>query len=251
MERVEFVLEPNDQRIACMLNPESLTVRRRAGVSAGRGGAIAGAGVSDDLLRSTGGGATEVELDLLFAAELLAQPQPENFDVRDWTRPLFELTENTGESGHYSAPRAARFLLGKTWNMRVVILAASERFGELSASGVPRRSWLKLLLRRVPESPIRPHPAVAVEAGEVPDVLEPRPMRAPAELDDMAVYETQGGPGTSLERLDQIAFRLYRDASRWRDLARWNDIEDPLATEGGRTLRVSSPGNGTTEWGTP
>ena len=72
MERVAFLVERTGQRIGCMLNPEGLTVERVAGLV--RRSPLAGpmnAGrLADDPLLYTGGGRTEMVLDLLFDTSL-------------------------------------------------------------------------------------------------------------------------------------------------------------------------------------
>ena len=72
MERVTFLVEPGQERLGCLLNPESLVTRRRAGIEPRRsiGGPVTGAGMRDDRLLFTGGGRTEFELDLLFDVTL-------------------------------------------------------------------------------------------------------------------------------------------------------------------------------------
>ena len=53
MERVAFLLERTGERIACLLNPESLVLRRRAGLRSRQsaGGLVTGAELADDLAR--------------------------------------------------------------------------------------------------------------------------------------------------------------------------------------------------------
>jgi hypothetical protein len=55
MERVAFLIEDTGQRIGCLLNPESLVVRRTAGVQPRRsaGGALTGTSLPDDPLLFT------------------------------------------------------------------------------------------------------------------------------------------------------------------------------------------------------
>src|SRR5258705_7174336 len=74
MERVTFLVERTGDRIPCLLNPESLEVRRSAGIvrRRGAGGAILGNPRTDDPLVATGGGVTEYELKLLFDVDVLA-----------------------------------------------------------------------------------------------------------------------------------------------------------------------------------
>jgi hypothetical protein len=72
MERVTFLLEDTGARLVCMLNPETLTVRRQAGVQPRRSvhGVVTGKGLADNQLLYTGGGKTELDLELLFDIQL-------------------------------------------------------------------------------------------------------------------------------------------------------------------------------------
>jgi hypothetical protein len=94
------------ERIACMLNPEDLIVRRLAGVRPRRsaGGPLTGAGLADDALLFTGGGTTELHLNLLFDVSL-ASSSAKITDVRDLTYPLWQLAENAADEQNYGSKR--------------------------------------------------------------------------------------------------------------------------------------------------
>lgn len=234
MERAAFLIEPGGQRVDCMLNPQSLTIQRRAGVVAQRGGAIAGAGVSDDLLRATGGGTTEFSLQLLFDTELSPNREAMGVDVRSWTRPLWDLCENRTENGSLSAPAAARFLFGKTWNLRVAVLAASERFGEFTPAGVPRRSWLSLLLQRVPEDPLEP---ASIGGGSVATDAATSDSPLPASLgmtEGSEASESLNSVDLSAlasGRPDLVAHSSFGCAARWREVLALPDVIAPADAE--------------------
>ena len=74
-----------------------MVIRRNAGVRQRltASGQLTGAGLADDPLLFTGGGRTELELDLLFDVSL-AGSSYHSKDVRDMTRPLWNLAENAG-----------------------------------------------------------------------------------------------------------------------------------------------------------
>ncbi len=246
MERVAFLIEPGATRIGCLLNPESLTVRRLSGITKREtaGGAIAGRGLSDDVLQFTGGGTTEIDLALLFDIGL-AGSTIASCDVRDLTAPLWQLSENASEDGSYGCPPTVRFVWGKGWNIPGVIAAVSERLDDFSADGIPRRSWLRLRLIRVPE----PAPRTAglgqpLIIPQLPDVLEAQPA-VPA--DDAPVHEVLGGTVESEgsdanivrgDRIDTIAFRYCGDPAAWRLIAYMNDLVDPLRIAAGTLLRL-------------
>lgn len=253
MERVAFLVEPGGRRIGCLLNPEDVTLRRSTGVVRRRsaGGAIAGAGLSDDPLLFTGGGTTELELELLFDVELAGSTDA-SVDVRDLTRPLWQLSENAAEDGSFGRPPTVRFVWGKHWNVPGVVTSVAERFERIAPDGVPGRSWLRLRLVRVPEPPPRPvAPTLDLGAPALPDVLEPA---QGVGLANELVHEIAGGVdepypgpgeeggGPPEERLDQLAWRYLGDPSLWPLLAALNDVADPLRLARGLRLRVPAAG---------
>ena len=166
MEKVALLIDGTGQRIRCLLNPETLVLRRTAGIEARStaGGQLTGAGLSDQPLLFTGGGVTEIELDLLFDVSL-AGSSIQSDNVRDLTRPLWDLAENRGE-GDEQRPPQVRFLWGKVWDIPAVVMAVAERLEHFSPSGAPRRAWLRLLLRRVNDAGLESPAPVLSLPGE-------------------------------------------------------------------------------------
>lgn len=198
MERVAFLVEETNERIEGLLNPESLLVRRRAGVRARRSatGEMAGAERSDDPLIYTGGGRTEYELELLFDTDLTASTVVAD-DVRELTRPLWDLAETTDEA---MAPRPllVRFVWGKSWNVPGVVVRVSERLERFTESGAPQRSWLKMEFVRVdpaaaePSAPPVTPPATLEEAAALADA-------------DALTHELVAGGGAGATEADEAA----------------------------------------------
>jgi len=248
MERVAFLIERTGQRIGCMLNPEGLTLRRATGVLARRlpGGAIAGAGLSDDPLIFTGGGRTELDLDLLFDIEI-AGSSVTSRDVRELTGPLWRLTENAREDGAFGRPPTVRFLWGTGWNIPGIIVSIAERLERFDQDGLPMRSWLRLRLVRTAEPPaevVGGAKSLGIAVPELPDVLEGSPETPiPGEQQHEVLgarsseSPTDPIPGHS-ERLDQIAHQWSGDPSHWRVLAYLNNVIDPLRIIPGTILRL-------------
>lgn len=174
MERVAFLIEETNERIGCLLNPETLVMRRVAGVRPRRSatGQLTGEGLTDDPLLYTGGGRTELDLDLLFDVSL-AGSSITTEDVRDLTLPLWELAENADRQEGYGQPPLVRFIWGKSWNIPGVILAVSERLESFTPEGVPRRSWLRLRMLRANEPPPDATPArsgsLSLDETEIPE----------------------------------------------------------------------------------
>lgn len=258
MERVAFLLERTGERLGCLLNPESLVVRRTAGVHPRRtlGGQLSGARLADDPLLYTGGGMTELRLDLLFDVTL-AGSTIESEDVRDLTRPLWELAENASGNDGYGRPPLVRFVWGKSWNIPGVVAAVAERLEHFTAQGTPQRSWLRMRLLRVSE-PAAPS-AAAQTAEQLPfsteDLAGLSAAGAPAEGIEMHAIVGGGASlpeeelpaegvdavsGGSTERLDELAYRYYGNPAYWRALAALNGIDDPLHLVAGGLLRIAS-----------
>jgi len=242
VERVAFVVERTSERISCMLNPESVVLRRLAGVTQRRlaGGLVTGAELADDPLFFTGGGTTELTLNLLFDVDLaqgstIESPQ----DVRVLTGPLWSLSENARSGPEQGGPIAVRFVWGKAMNVRGIITAVAERLERFTIEGVPQRSWLRMRMLRVAES------EADLEGGALPPPPLPDLTEAPPELpngptlmhaiagDAAPPDEEVGEEGGSSERLDLLAHQYYGDPSQWRMLAWLNDIADPLRLEAG------------------
>jgi hypothetical protein len=250
MERVAFLIERTGERLGCMLNPESVVMRRLAGVRARQSasGPLTGARLKDDPLLYTGGGRSELILDLLFDVTL-AGSSITTEDVRDLTRPLAELAEGVAGEDGYTQPPVVRFVWGKHWNILGVVAAVAERLEYFTPVGAPQRSWLRMRLVRVSEPEASTGPASQAPIPELPEDLE-----IPAE--QLGIHEVVGEglggtPGeeeveseeaeeepSSSERLDEIAYRLYGDCRFWRVIAQFNDIENPLEVEAGLVLRI-------------
>jgi hypothetical protein len=235
MERVAFLVEPGGERIACMLNPESLVMRRWTGVRPMRpvGALAAGNTIGDDPLLQTGGGTTEVVVDLLFDVSLAEGPAPLN-DVRDLTRPLWQLSENARPS--QPGARVVRFVWGKTWNVRVVIAAIAERVESFDGDGAPGRSWLRMRMLRIDDPAPREQAASSIApqalAGAETQMLQipPLPESAPG-LDAVPGEESVLGDDAPPVRFDNIAWESYGDCSVFKDIAEYNGIEDPFRLE--------------------
>jgi hypothetical protein len=247
MDRVGFLIEDTGERLGCLLNPETLEISRVAGLKPRRSasGLLTGKGLRDDPLLFTGGGTTEVKMDLLFDVGL-AGSSIQTEDVRDLTGPLWQLAENALDDEGVARLRLVRFVWGKAWNIPGVIAAVAERFEDFTGEGIPRRSWLRMRFVRVenPEA-LSPRPGSRPGlAGEIPPAQLPPPEDILPER--IRTHEVVGGPteagegGVSGERLDALAHRSYGDPSYWRWLAVFNRIDDPLRVPAGQVVQVPS-----------
>lgn len=240
MERVTLLIESTGQRLSALLNPEGLLLRRSAGVRtrSSIGGAITGTALADDPLLFTGGGATELELDLLFDVTMSGSTI-ETDDVRALTQPFFALAENLADA-EGGRPPLLRFIWGKGWNFPGVIAAVAERLEYFTDLGVARRSWLRMRLLRVTDEPpvMPPEPALVHRLEEAEQTGTLPPIAGDVDLHPVLSAGTGEGDSTQSERLDQIATRYYGHPALWRVLALYNDLPDPLTLDPSLVLRV-------------
>ncbi len=232
MDRVAFLVLQTNEMLTCLLNPETLVLRRSAGVRVRQSSAslLSGAQLSDDPVLLTGGGRTELELELLFDVTLSGSTVTTE-DVRDLTGPLWNLAENTVGTDAYRVPPLVRLIWGRRWNIPGVISAISEHLDDFTAEGAPRRSWLKMRLLRVREinAPIPEAPAAAAVA--VP--LEEIDLETELAEENIRYHIVLEG-----DRLDAIAFQYYGSASYWRLLASFNGLDTPYALTPGMILSI-------------
>lgn len=241
MESVTFIVADTGERISCQLNPERLVQRRTAGLRrpVAGSGPVTGPQASDDLLLHTGGGRTEMDLDLLFDIETSsASTQTAASDVRDLTRPLWQLAENPTEPNQ--GVRAVRFCWG-LWNVLCVVAAVAERLERFGPSGTPTRSWLSLRLVRIPDP--TPPPIQAPEDAPTPAAQVAAAITAPSL--DFHVPVDPGVDDSGLvaggERLDEIASRYYGAPWLWRVIAAANGLYDSVFAPPGQTLTIPEP----------
>jgi hypothetical protein len=243
MERIAFFVESTGERIGALLNPESLVVRRRAGVRPRRsaGGQLSGAGLADDPLLYTGGGRMELDLQLLFDVDLAGSTITTD-DVRELTAPLWRLAENgaDGRAGRGGGPTLVRFVWGKAWNVRGVVSAVAERLERFTPAGAAQRSWLSLRLLRVAEDPTAPASEAPVAA---PAAQLEAAAQAPAGVPTSHQVIGAGGAGGVGESLYDLAHAYYGNPGLWRLIASFNGITDPLKVAPGTVLRIP-PGPG-------
>lgn len=231
MERVVFLLEDTSERIACLLNPESLVLRRRAGIRQreSAGGLVTGGHMTDDSLIYTGGGMTSIEMDLVFDVSI-AGSSITTEDVRELTGPLWRLTENTADTRQRGHPRLCRLVWGKSWNIPAVVSAVSERLEHFTTEGVPRRSWfsMRLLRSRLPE-PDTSFDQLQGVPGDETGTTSARVHRVMGGGGGAA-----GSAGLPAEPLSLVAYRETGDVSNWRKFG----LDDPMSVIPGQLLEI-------------
>lgn len=244
MERVAFLIESSGEQIYCLLNPETLVMTRTAGVEARQssGGRLTGSGLADDPLMFTGGGRTELKLDLLFDIDLLPG-HVQASDVRQLTRRIWALAENSAEVQRQLRPPLVRLLWGQAWSIPGIVTEVAERFDRFATDGSPLRSWLRLTFVRVGS-------AADAEGGEAWELATRLPhvdLSAPAVtalevVDEGSVDAADGDATINPTRLGLFSLEAFGNPFQWKELMAYNDIEDPLDFVG--PLAVPPSGEG-------
>jgi hypothetical protein len=265
MERAAFLIQDPRQgatqaRLSCLLNPNTLVFRRVAGLHRRRSlaGALTEDGLRDDPLIRTGGGFTELRLDLLFDVNIpgtwlgtgpddASAEDDDRRDVRNLTRPFWDLAENQPRPGEAAGPPRIRFVWGKRWDFPAIVAAVAERLESFTSTGVPQRSFLRLRLLRAQDEPVpeaalspglldgttapgsRPEPELEPEPASPLDVLPP------AEQPPDETYESYVSPGYPMFL---TAFSLFGDASLWTEIADANPDVHPVFVPPGTVLRI-------------
>ena len=161
-------------------------------------------------------------------------PPPESVDVRTLTQPLWALAENGLPVSGTLAPQRVRFVWGRSWNVPGVILAVAERLECFDPQGVPKRSWLSLRMRRVEEE--------QEAANGPPPPTSPQFELNPAHPSDGSSDDSVVVPvdddGAHLTPLHMIAAERYGDPRYDRALAEYNGLDDLLALDEARPIRL-------------
>lgn len=249
MERVAFLVDKTGERIDCMLNPESVTMTRLAGVRT-RGtasGQLTGTGLADDPLQFTGGGRTELTLDLLFDVDFVEE-QNRPTDVRALTNKLRMLAENSDEELGNCRPPLVRLVWCKSWNIPCIITALAERFDAFGVDGRPRRSWLRMKMVRVAQSAAEAALSYEDELARASaDAVGAQQESATTGVQDavQAVGEGESDPEYTGVRFDLLATDALGNPFLWRRLAQHNDIDNPFSINPGEVLSIPTELAGT------
>ncbi len=240
MERATFLIESTNERVTCLLNPEHMIMQRVSGIQTRQSasGQLTGRYRSDDPILYTGGGRTEITMNLLFDVSLAGSSFTSD-DVRSLTRPLWDLSENKmrrASAPFYAQPPTVRFIWGKAWSIPGVVASMSERLEYFNERGMPQRSWLRLLLIRTEEDP------VTYQQGSQTGIVARDVVIPVRDTTEILVHEVTGAGDTG-QRLDEIAQQYYGNASLWRMIALANNIVNPSDVAPGTALVIPPLGN--------
>lgn len=196
------------------------------------------AGLEGDETEGESGDEGAVPAEAPAAEPAIAADVPSTVDVRSLTQPLWALAENGQPVAGALAPQRVRFVWGRSWNVPGVILAVAERLECFDPQGVPKRSWLSLLMRRVEEElesgnapPPPTSPQFEINAGEP----------ASGDSGDDSVIIPVDDEGVAMTPLYIVAAERYGDPRYDRAIAEYNDLDDLLELDEGQPLRLPPP----------
>lgn len=221
MERVTFLIEQSNERLACLLNPESLVIKRIAGVRKRSlsESPLACTGQSDTPLQFTGGGQTLYQFDLLFDLSV-AGSTIETKNVRKLTAPLWDLSENRYNKTSSAYLPVVRFIWGKSWNVPGIITAVAERLEAFSPEGEPGRSWLRMKMVRISEQQTNEAGVEFGDSGKGNAILSPESLMPLTNLQQSGPSGVSSNVATNIfsERNDLAAYLKFGDSFRWREI---------------------------------
>lgn len=209
-EKAFLEIEGGD-RVPCLFNPTQLRISR---ANSWQGDSLPGTGVPT--LRYVGATSGVLTLDLFF------DTTADGTAVTRHTGKILALMDidpslpGSDDAKHQVRPPYVTFHWGDLHAFKAVVAELELTFTYFSATGVPLRAMMKVLLRQ--------YEASDAFGPQNPTSGTPEPQR---------VHRVQSG-----ETLDRIAARYYGDSTKWRTLADANGLGDPLAVRPGTLLSV-------------
>jgi hypothetical protein len=201
-------------QLDCWFNPESYTISRRNewNLDAGVGRNLPHA---PQFVR---GASATFSLELLFDAGLPFGDV--GAGIRPATDQLLMLMEAKEESNN--PPPTVQFTWGEVRSFRAVCTDLSISFLMFSGDGTPTRARASLTLRQIEKD---------ARTGTGTPAAKQNPTTA-------AYRHARSHVVSDGDSLQSIAFRFYRDPTRWREIATENDIDDPVRLRPGTRLQI-------------
>ncbi|MHB0858033.1 MAG: CIS tube protein [Anaerolineae bacterium] len=194
--------------VFCMFNPHEYTLTKQNQWEAGEA-----KGLNVPKIKFRQGGAESLRLQLFF------DTYSEGTDVRLHTAPLWKMmmvsAEMKNPKSNKSEPPRVAFHWGNLY-FRAVIMDIAQRFTLFDRDGLPLRTTVNVTFQQVEDS-------------EEFAAQNPTSGSGPAQR----THVVQAG-----DRLDLIAYRAYKDATRWRLIADANGLQNPLRLRDGQPLII-------------
>ena len=210
------LVPPGFGEIECQFNPHDLTITKTTNWTS-----QAMPNFNSPGLKFAGGDPATYTLDLFFDSYAFC-PAKDPVDVRDYTNKLLKLTMR----GHglamykipYADPPSVKFIWGKITLFSAVVTKVSVSFIMFGQDGTPIRAKANVEFKQ----------NEFLFGDDVLPALNPTSRTDPRKT--RLIHSQQ--------RLDQIAYEEYGDASYWRVLAEANSLDDPTRLRDGQLLVI-------------
>jgi hypothetical protein len=213
-QRAELQVGPDT--IQCLFNPASYEISKTNNYNFKE---ITGSALPP--AEFAGGQPRELKLDLLLDVSLLG----EGNSVREVTDKLFkamEIPAGRASNDPNAVPPFMTFRWGSVVTFKAVCTSLKVQFNLFHPNGEPIRADVTMQLKQAQHATSRS--AQSANKKQNPTT------RANA---GMGVHVVKDG-----DSLQSIAFRTYRDPSRWRDIAHANGIDNPFHLRRGAALSL-------------
>ena len=198
------------ERIDCLFNPTEYSLSKSNTWSP-----VPMVGFNVPPTEFTGGGPTDLKLDLFF------DTYEANEDVRTYTDKIFNLAKISKETVDSATsrrrPPRCLFNWGRVFSFQAVITSVSVSYTMFRADGTPVRATMSLSLQECKDADVQEpqNPTSQGSWGHKIHVVRPN------------------------DTIDLIAAQQYGDPTAWRFIADTNDLDNPMELRPGQVLAIA------------
>lgn len=194
LEKAVIEIDPRDRgpnlpaSITVQFNPTEYTLAKAAQIAE-----INIPGIDSPILQFVRGQNEKLTLELFFDTTQVGMGESPVQDVRDLTRPVYELVKIQGNT---HAPPRVRFVWGRGLSFRAIVESIQQKFTVFNPQGIPLRANLSVSFRE--------YKTLEEQLGELNLQSSDHSKQREVQLKDT---------------LSRIAFDEYGDSSKWRFIA--------------------------------
>jgi hypothetical protein len=194
LEKAVIEIDPRDRgpnlpaSITVQFNPAEYTLAKGAQIAE-----IAIPGIDSPILQFVRGQNEKLTLELFFDTTEIGMGESPVKDVRDLTRPVYELVKMQGNT---HAPPRVRFVWGRGLSFRAIVESIQQKFTVFNPQGIPLRATLSITFRE--------YKTLEEQIGAI------NPQSADHSKQRLVQVK---------DTLSRIAFEEYGDSAKWRFIA--------------------------------
>lgn len=199
LEKAVIEIDPRDRgpnlpaSITVQFNPAEYTLQKGAQIAE-----IAIPGIDSPILQFVRGQNEKLTLELFFDTTAVGMGVAPVVDVRDLTRPVYELVRIQGNT---HAPPRIRFVWGQGLSFRAIVESIQQKFTVFNPQGIPLRATLAMTFR---------------EYKTLEEQLAERNLQSSDHSKERVVQRN--------DLLSRISYDEYGDSSQWRFIAEANPV---------------------------